>query len=62
VPLCTKYDDLRCSRLIETIYPARVPAAAAAAKDERIKEQSVQEAIPELIRFNIAESEVRDVI
>jgi transcriptional regulator with XRE-family HTH domain len=62
VPLCTKYDDLRRSRLIETIYPASVLAAAAVAKDERIKEQSVQEAIPEFVRFNIVESEVRDVI
>ena len=62
VPLCTKYDDLRRCKLNETIYPASVLASSAVAKDERIKEQSRREAIPEFLRFNIVESEVRNVV
>jgi plasmid maintenance system antidote protein VapI len=62
VPLCTRYHDLRQCKLNETIHPASVLAASAVAKDERIKEQSCREAIPEFMRFNIVESEVRDVL
>lgn len=62
VPLCTKYNDLRRCKLNETIYPASVLTASAVARDERIKEQSLREAIPEFLRFNIVESEVRNVV
>ena len=62
VPLCTRYDDLRRCKLNETIYPASVLAASAVANDEQIKEQSRREAIPEFLRFNIVEGEVRNVV
>lgn len=62
VPLCTRYDDLRRCKLSETVFPAGVLATAAVARDERAKEQSRHEAIPEFMRFNIVESEVRDVL
>lgn len=62
VPLCTRYDDLRRCKLSETVFPASVLVTAAVAKNERAKEQSRNEAIPEFMQFNIVESEVRDVI
>lgn len=62
VPLCTKYDDLRRCKLSETIFPSSVLATAAVAKNELAKDQARNEAIPEFMRFNIVESEVRDVI
>lgn len=62
VPLCNRYDDLRRCKLSETVFPASVLATAAVTRNDQIKEQSRQEAIPEFIRFNIVESEVRDVI
>ena len=62
VPLCTKYDDLRCCKLSETVFPSSVLVTAAIAKNERAKERSRNEAIPEFMRFNIVESEVRDVV
>jgi len=62
VPLCTRYDDLRRCKLSETVFPASVLATAAVAKNEWVKNQSRHEAIPEFMRFNIVESEVRDVI
>lgn len=62
IPLCEEYNDLRKCRLKETIYPASVLSLSAAAGTQKAKEQSRQEAIPEFMRFNIVESEVRNVI
>lgn len=62
VPLCTSYDDLRHSKLSETVYPTSIIAASAASKDDAIREQARRNAIPEFMRFNIVENEVRDVI
>lgn len=62
VPLCTRYDDLRHSKLSEVVYPSSVLVAAAVAKSDRVKKQSISDAIPEFMRFNIVENEVRNVI
>lgn len=62
VPLCNDYNDLRQCRLSETLYPSSIVAVSAATKDNLVKQQSVKNAIPEFIRFNIVESEVRNVI
>ncbi len=62
VPLCTRYDDLRQCSLKRTLYPAGILTAAMAAQDESIKERAFREAIPEFLRFNIVENEVRNVI
>lgn len=62
VPLCDEYDDLRRCRLEKTIYPASLLAISAASKnEERLRDAEVT-AIPEFKRFNIIESEVRNVI
>lgn len=62
VPLCLEYDDLRRCRLTETIYPSGVLAVCAASKNDAAKLDSVKNSIPEFIRFNIVESEVRNVV
>ena len=62
VPVCTKYNDLRRGCLEETLYPASVIAASVAADSDDPKEQAKASAIPEFIRFNIVESEVRSII
>jgi len=62
LPLCSKYHDLRRCKLSEAIYPASVLAASAVAKDERFKEQSRRDSIPEFLRFNIIEGDVRNVV
>ncbi len=36
--------------------------AAKISKNDKIKEQALEEAIPEFLRYNIVESEVRNVI
>lgn len=62
VPLCTQYDDLRKCKLTKAIYPSSIIAAYTATQNEQIKIQACQESIPEFTRFNIIESEVRNVI
>ena len=62
VPLCSDYSDLRQCRLTEPLYPASVLAMCAAEKSDAPKEQSMRESIPEFMRFNIVECEVRDVV
>lgn len=62
VPLCTQYDDMRKLKLQNTIFPVGVLAMSRVTNNPQIKEQSMKEAIPEFMRFNIVESEVRNVI
>ena len=62
VPLCSEYDDLRHMKLEKIIYPASVRAQAVASHSNKPLEQSIQDSIPEFIRYNIVENEVRNVI
>ena len=61
VPLCTNYNDIRSQKLEKLYFSAGVEVAYAATGDERIKEKVLANAIPEFMRFNIVESEVRNV-
>ena len=61
VPLCSDYDDLRSLRIQKTLYPAGVRAQVVAAHSDIFMKQAVQNSIPEFIRFNIVESDVRNV-
>lgn len=62
LPLCREYDDIRAKRLAEPIFPLSVVMAEAATNNNRWKDDSIRNAIPEFMRFNIIESEVRNVI
>ncbi len=62
IPLCNEYDDLRQAKLEKTIYPTGVLALSAALRDDQPKKQAEKDAIPEFMRFNIIENEVRNVI
>ncbi len=61
LPLCEEYDDMRSCSLEEPIFPRDVSLAAKISPELNRKEMCVREAIPEFKRFNIMESEVRDV-
>ena len=61
LPICTNYNDLRCKKLEKPYFPASVAVSYVATGDERIKNEAVANAIPEFLRFNIVESEVRNV-
>jgi hypothetical protein len=60
-PLCAEYNDLRRAKLQRTIFPAGVLAMCAAFKSDEPKAESLREAIPEFMRHNIVEAEVRNV-
>lgn len=62
VPVCDEYDDLRRCKLEKAVYPASLLAMSAAAGNDEILQDAVRKAIPEFRRFNIIESEVRNVI
>ena len=61
LPLCTNYNDIRRHKLDKPIYPADIIVTCAATGDESYKEEAMANAIPEFLRFNIVESEIRNV-
>ncbi len=61
LPICTNYNDIRCQKLEKPYFPAGIVVSYAATGDNSIKEKALANAIPEFIRFNIVESEVRNV-
>ena len=61
LPLCREYNDIRASKLAEPLFPLSVVVADAVTKSDRWKDESIRDAIPEFMRFNIVESEVRNV-
>ena len=62
IPLCDDYDDLRQYKLDRPVYPAGIRAVSAAAKSDEPLKRAMADAIPEFRRFNIIESEVRNVV
>lgn len=62
VPLCTEYNDLRRACLREPLYPASVIAESVVLGSSAPRERARAAAIPEFMRFNIVEGEVRDVV
>lgn len=61
IPLCSEYNDLRTMKLEKTVYPSSIRALAAATNSDEPYEQSVQNSIPEFLKYNIVENEVRKV-
>ena len=61
LPICSEYSDIRRIKLKEIIYPAGILIMCAVMKNDNPKAESLQEAIPEFLQFNIVESEVRNV-
>lgn len=61
IPLCANYNDIRAARLKSPIYPASVIAASIATKNSRFKKEAYAASIPEFLRSNIIEGEVRNV-
>lgn len=62
LPLCTDYNDIRRQKLSEVLFPSGILIQAAVMKDDSVKEEARKKAIPEFMRFNIVESEVRNLV
>ena len=61
IPLCTDYNDIRSHSLKYTLYPKDVVMASKLHPSLDVKEQCMRDAIPEFLRFNIVESDIRNV-
>ena len=61
IPLCTKYDEIRTHSLKEPLYPRDVMLPAKLHPELDVRERCRREAIPEFLRFNIIENEIRNV-
>ncbi len=61
LPLCENYNNIRNYKLPEPLYPRDITLTSRLDASLDIREQIWNEAIPEFLRFNIVESEVRNV-
>lgn len=61
VPLCKNYNDIRTAKLQQPVYPSSIVVMCEAMNSDAPKEKCLQEAIPEFLRFNIMECDVRNV-
>lgn len=62
IPICTNYNDIRKYKLSQVIYPSSVIVKTAVMHNEDVKAEARKNAIPEFMRFNIVESEVRNLV
>ena len=62
LPMCTNYNDIRRHKLAQVVYPSSVLIQAAVMHSETVKIEARKRAIPEFMRFNIVESEVRNLV
>ncbi len=62
LPLCTNYNDIRRHKLSQIVYPSSVLIQAAVMHSDEVKDEARKKAIPEFMRFNIVESEVRNIV
>jgi len=62
VPICDDYDDIRKYRLEKTVFPTSLIAMSLGLNDEEILNNAINNSIPEFRKYNIIESEVRNVV
>lgn len=62
VPTCKNYNDIRRAKLEQPLYPSSVLLLCKAQRSDAPKDECIRTAIREFMRFNIVESEVRNVI
>ncbi|NLZ37268.1 MAG: helix-turn-helix transcriptional regulator [Clostridiales bacterium] len=61
IPLCNNYNDIRGCTLKQTLYPRDIEFAARLSDELDLREASKRDAIPEFLRHNIIESDIRNV-
>ena len=61
IPLCKNYNDIRTAKLQQPVYPSSIVVMCEVMNSDAPKEKCLQEAIPEFLRFNIMECDVRNV-
>ena len=61
IPICNSYDDIRNVRMKEILYPHGIKILSMVSNSEEPKKRSLKEAIPEFLKYNIVEAEIRNV-
>lgn len=61
LPICKNYNDIRGQKLSKPVFPADVVLSCEATGNKQYKENALANAIPEFMRFNIVEGEIRNV-
>jgi len=61
VPICSRYEELRHLKLKKPLFPAGILILAKVNNDNTIKEEALSHSIPEFMRFNIVENEIRNI-
>lgn len=61
IPICTNYNDIRSQKLKEILYPKDVVLLDMIENSDKNRKESLENAIPEFLHFNIVENEVRNV-
>ena len=60
IPLCCTYNDLRNTKLTQPHYPSEVLLLRELLHSDSPKEEAISKAIPEFLRFNIVEHDIRN--
>ena len=61
IPLCCTYSDLRNAKLAQPLYPSEVLLLCELLHSDSPKEEALSKAIPEFLRFNIVECDIRNI-
>ena len=56
--MCNAYNDMRKQKFADPIYPQNILTLAKVKEDDSILSDSLEKAIPEFRRFDIAENEI----
>ena len=56
--MCNAYNDMRKQKFADSIYPQNILTLAKVKEDDSILSDSLEKAIPEFRRFDIAENEI----
>lgn len=61
IPICKEYNDIRQHKLEDIVYPSSIIAMYSVKQDESIKNEAYLNSIPEYRKYNIVESDIRNV-
>ena len=61
IDICADYDDLRERKLNEIVYPISVLTLCKYLGNDDAKKAALKNAIPEFLKYNIVEAEIRNV-
>lgn len=62
LPLAEEYNSIRKNSLENTIYPKSILALYSIKNDKKILEKAKRNSIPEFIKYNIVEAEIRNIV